>query len=136
MKKRIVPLIFCAMLTTLAQADERPNAGNFKKFNWGLHIQGSASASGAIFQLNQKPCGHKYTGKLKGVEGKVKLRQAIVMIEDEGRPGKVIGKGCWSATVEDQQFEYLGYQGEFNSDKNGGIINMPWSEVFNFDMAG
>lgn len=137
-KKITISMIVLGMLSTLAQADDmnRPNASNFRKHNWAVHVQGSESTPGVFVLLSQKNCKNKYKGKLKGIETKVALWQATVHSEDEGRPGNVIGKGCWSATVEEQQFEYLGYQGEFNSDKGSGVIEIPWSEIFDLDKAG
>lgn len=136
MKKIISLLIFLGFSSGLAYADERPNAKNFNKSNWGLHVSGSDSSAGVFVIFNQKSCSHKYQGKLQGLESKVALRQATIFLDDEGSPGKVIGKGCWSATVENQQFEYLGYQGEFNAEKDGRILEIPWSKMFNASNAG
>lgn len=135
--EKIISLLICLGLASgLAHANESPNAKNFNKSDWGLHVAGSDSSQGIFLIFNQKSCSHKYKGKLQGIESKVALRQATIFLDDEGSPGKIIGKGCWSATVEDQEFEYLGYQGEFNTEKNGRILEIPWSKMFNASQAG
>lgn len=138
--KTAATIIFFGGLSMLAQANDsneehKPNASNFRKNTWGVYIQGRKPAPGVFVVLFQEACKYKYRGKLKGVETKEELRKALVFREYENMPGKVIGKGCWSVTLEDHQFEYLGFQGEFNSDKGSGVMIIPWSEIFNFDNA-
>ncbi len=80
-------------------------------------------------------CGHTYAGKMRGVE-KYKPRQATIYRETDGQPDKKVGQGCWTVDELNQKFEYIGYEGYFNSDKEGKIINVPWPDMFNANKAG
>ena len=136
MKKRIATLIALTIISTAAYAgDDKPNAKNVNSANWGMHIAGSKSSYGVFFVFSQEACTHKYTGKLKGAE-QFQLRKATIYKDQKGQPGKVVGQGCWSTNEDTQKLDYLGYQGDFNSDKNGNVMSLPWSDMFNASNAG
>ena len=136
MKKLNVCLI-ALMLASFAvsAADDKPNAKNINKANWGIHIPGSKTSSGVFVLFTQEACTHKYTGQLKGAE-QFGLRKAAIYKDQGGQPGKVVGNGCWSADEDKQKLDYLGYQGSFNADKDGRIMSVPWSDMFNASNAG
>ena len=136
MKKLISTLIALTVLSAPAYAgDDKPNAKNVNSANWGMHIPGSKSANGVFFIFSQEACAHKYKGQFKGAE-QFQLRKATIYKDQKGQPGKVVGQGCWSVNEEKQKLDYLGYQGEFNSDKNGNVMSLPWSDMFNASNAG
>ncbi|MDP5239129.1 hypothetical protein Q9Q94_06275 [Uliginosibacterium sp. 31-16] len=133
-------LTFCVAALMLASfaasaADEKPNAKNVDKFAWGMHIPGSKPSYGVFVLFTQEACKHKYIGKLKGAEG-FGLRKAMIYRDEGGQPGKIVGNGCWSADEDKQKLDYLGYQGDFNADKDGRILSVPWSGMFNASNAG
>lgn len=136
MKKITICLAALLALSATAYAgDDRPNSQNVDKYPWGMHIPGSKSSYGIFVIFTQQACSHKYIGKLKGAE-KFGLRKATIYKDQGGQPGKAVGQGCWSSNDDMQKLDYLGYQGDFNSDKDGSIMSMPWSDMFNVSNAG
>lgn len=121
------------LLANVAHAsDDKPTPSNIVKHEWVTSLTGNP---GVFFIFKKAPCQHKFQGKVAGIEKKTDLRIAVLRVDKEGMPGKIIGSGCWDADRTGKVVAYIGHKGEFNSQQNGNLVTIEWDNLSNLAYA-